>query len=52
MEGISFFNRYAANKAYMLQFDIITTALINHHQNNLNHLILWQNVSIILKYVS
>jgi len=29
-------NRYAANKAHMLQFDIVTTALINHHQNNTN----------------
>lgn len=52
MEGILFFfNRYAANKAYMLQFDIVTTALINH-QNNRNHLILCQKVSIILKYAN
>jgi hypothetical protein len=48
MEGILlFFNRYAVYKAHMIQFDIVTTALINH-QNNWNHLILCQKVSIIL----
>jgi hypothetical protein len=52
MEGILFFfNRYAANKAHMLQFDIVITALINH-QNDWNHLILCQKVSIILKYAN
>jgi len=35
----------------MSQFDIVTTAIINH-LNNMNHLILCQNIAIILKYAS
>jgi len=51
MEGISFVTDMLQIKL-MLQFDIVTTALINHHQNSTNHLILCQNIANILKYAS